>query len=240
MQPLSDFTADFRTDLAQGAKRIRLNYTDKEEAKRRFAVYRNNVAHSLGEALARRFPVIQRLVGRDFFAALAKEFIAVHPPRSPVLQEWGGDMPGFLEGFPPVASLPYLRDVARLEWARGLAYHAADASPVEAHSLIEREYLRLHPSVQVLRLDFPAVSIWQANQPGQNGRVTATSPETALVWRRNDFSVEVTAIAEPDAEFIEMLLQGSSLAQAAEGKDPTAILSRLLQEELICEEEATR
>lgn len=93
------------------------------------AAYRNNVAVSLGQALGRRFPVIQRLVGDEFFAALARAYLAADPPRSPVLMEWGAGFADFLAGFRPLAGWPFMADVARIEWARGLAFHAADAPP---------------------------------------------------------------------------------------------------------------
>lgn len=235
----NDFTAEFRAALIDGPERIGLNYRDPKEAARRFAVYRNNVAHSLGQALARRFPVIRRLVGADFFAAMAREFIAAHPPRSPVLQEWGGEMPGFLQDFPPVATLPYLPDVARIEWARGRAYHAADAQPIDPDMLAGQDSLRLHPSLTLLYLDHPAVSIWQANQPDRDGRVQANGPEIALIWRRSDFSVATSAIADADADFIACLLETHSLTEAAERSDPVSMLSLLLREGLVCEEELT-
>ena len=101
----------------------------------RFAIYRNNVMHSLSQALAQRFPVVQRLVGAEFFAAMAAEFIRAHPPASPVLLLWGGDFAGFLSHFPPVRALPYLPDVARIEHARGQSYHAADIRPLDGAAL---------------------------------------------------------------------------------------------------------
>lgn len=235
----NDFTAKFRAALLDGPERIGLNYRDPNEATRRFAVYRNNVAHSLGQALARRFPVVQRLVGADFFSAMVREFIAAHPPRSPVLQEWGDEMPGFLRDFPPVATLPYLPDVARIEWVRGRAYHAADAQPINPKMLADQVSLYLHPSLSLLYLDHPAVSIWQANQPGRDGRVQANGPEIALIWRRNDLSVATSAIATADADFIACLLETRSLADAAERSDPVSMLSLLLREGLICEKEMT-
>jgi len=56
-----------------------------KEVARRFGVYRNNVFVSLVEALATRFPVCLELVGDDFFRAMARTFVELSPPRSPLL-----------------------------------------------------------------------------------------------------------------------------------------------------------
>ena len=58
-------------------------------------------------------------------------FIARHPPQSPALVEFGGAFALFLAAFEPAGSLSYLTDIARMEWARHAAYHAADAAPAD-------------------------------------------------------------------------------------------------------------
>src|SRR5262245_36224371 len=81
---------------------------------KRFAVYRNNVVAGLGKALESRFPVTLRLVGGEFFRGMARAFIETNRPRSPLMAEYGDELPAFVEGFPAAASVPYLADVARL------------------------------------------------------------------------------------------------------------------------------
>src|SRR5690606_31278590 len=85
---------------------------------RRFAVYRNNVTVGLINALATRFPAVQRIVGEEFFRDMARVYVRAHPPRSRLLMEYGDDFADFVAGFGPVAELEYLADVARLEAAR--------------------------------------------------------------------------------------------------------------------------
>jgi len=86
-------------------------------APKRFSVYRNNVASSLVRALEAAFPTVRKLVGDEFFAAMAGAFCLDHPPRSRMLMLYGDALPGWLESFPPVAHLGYLPDVARLDQA---------------------------------------------------------------------------------------------------------------------------
>lgn len=238
MRAHPEFTAGFKAGILSGATPEGVTALIPEEAATRFSVYRNNVMHSLSAALARRFPVIQRLVGEEFFRAMALDFVQRHPPRNPVLIHWGDAFPGFLEAFPPVTHLPYLADVARLELARGRAYHAADATPLQPEAFAALAggggLLHLHPSVEVLRLSHPAATIWAANQPGADPHVRASGPEIALVWRRADFEVPVRHLGPPDADFIAGLRNGQSLAELAQTcPDPAAILGLLLSEHLI-------
>ena len=63
----AELIAEFAPALPSGVLPPGVTARDPAEAARRFAVYRNNVAHSLGRALATRFPVIERLLGAECF-----------------------------------------------------------------------------------------------------------------------------------------------------------------------------
>lgn len=234
----ADITADFAAALFGPAPPPGLAGADAAELARRFAVYRNNVHHGLARALAARFPVVERLVGGPFFAAMAREFLRSHPPAQPVLHEWGGAFPAFLAGFPPAAGLPYLADVARLELLRGEAHHAADAPALDPAGLLAGDpaalVLTLHPSLRLFAADFPAVSIWAANQPASpSTRVAALGPERAVVGRTPAFEVVVKPIDADAHRLIGALAEGVPLGAAAAGGEPAAALALLLRHGLI-------
>lgn len=214
-----------------------LTAPDRAEVAQRFKVYRNNVQHSLTRALAARFPVIEQLLGAMFFSAMARVFIAGSPPEDPVLLRWGEPFAGFLDQFPPVAHLPFLGDVARLEYARGRAHHAADADPVEADALAVPDLaalrLVLHPSVDLFVAHLPAVQIWQSHQPGMIRKPLGTGPDHALIARQPDFTVIVEAIDPDTFAVLSALRDGQTLGQAAQLGDPTPALTLLLQHGLI-------
>ncbi|MGP9790341.1 HvfC/BufC family peptide modification chaperone [Roseinatronobacter sp. NSM] len=210
---------------------------DASEVAQRFKVYRNNVQHSLTRALAARFPVIEQLVGATFFTAMARAYIAQSPPQDPVMLRWGNSFAGFLDGFPPVAHLPFIGDVARLEYARGRACHAADAAPVapDALAVAELDALRfiLHPSVALFTSFFPAVQIWQAHQPGAARVPLLSGPDHALIARQPDFTVIVARIEPETFSVLAALLNGTPLGRAADNADPTPALTLLLRHGLI-------
>ena len=197
---------------------------------RRFAVYRNNVIVSLVDALADTFAVTQELVGEEFFRAMARVFALAEPPRSRLMAFYGEDFPDFIAGFPPAAGVPYLADVARLEYLRVLAYHAGDAAPVATEDVarvladtaaLPSMCLILHPSLHVLSSRHAVVSLWAAHQGTlELSAVVPDTPETALILRHG-LDVEVMRIPSAAATFIGALRNGSTLGDAvqAAGRD---------------------
>jgi hypothetical protein len=195
---------------------------DAAEAKRRFAVHRNNVIAGLVKAIEARFPAVQKIVGKDFFVAMARAFVVARPPRSPVLASFGDEFPDFISAFEPARELPYLADVARLEAARTRAYHAADATPVGAGDLATLEAdtisalgIELHPSLEIVRSKHPIVTIWAMNSGERTpAPIESWSAEDALIVRPH-LDVEVRLLPPGGAAFLRALAEGRSLGKAA-------------------------
>lgn len=185
-----------------------------------FAVYRNNVMSGLTAALAAGFPAVQAIVGEDFFAALAQAYIRQHPPRSPVLLEYGDGFGDFIAGFAPAADLSYLPDVARLEAAYTQVFHAADAAPASGLEQIDaqrldRLRLRLHPAVALIRSAYPVATIWLMN-------TGALPPDEITDWQGEDcllcrpaLGVSLLRLAPGQAAVIAALQSGPDFTAAA-------------------------
>ena len=218
----------------------------------RLAVHRNNATVSLVDALADNFPVVQALVGEAFFRAMATACVRSRPPRSCVLALYGDDLPDFIAGFAPAAGLPWLADVARLEWLRCQASQAADAVPLQAldgpvlaalqdQARAPLLRVRLHPSVGVLCADHAAVSLWAAHQgQGAPWAVDTSQPESAVVLRP-DRQVLVLPLTPGGAALVQALQRGDTLGEAtalalaaAPGFDLAAQLLQLLQHGALC------
>lgn len=229
--------AQFRAAILDPEAAVPEGLRDPEArpAGRRFSVYRNNVAVSLTEALETAFPVVRKIVGEDFFRAMAGVFLRVHPPLSPVLMFYGAEMPAFLRSFPPVAHLTYLPDVARLEQALREAYHAADAAPLTPDALSQGADLlsaraSLAPAVRIVRSAHPLHMIWRFNTVARAPKPAAVA-EDVLVTRPG-FDPVVSLLPAGGAAFIAALARGETLGTAivaaGGGADPGAILSLLL------------
>lgn len=205
-------------------------------AGRRFDVYRNNVTVSLTDALRQAFPVVRKLVGEEFFTAMAREHLRAHLPRSPLLMFYGESMPDFLAGFPPVRHLGYLPDVARLELALRQSYHAADAVPIPDEELAKLTpdtllgaRLAFAPSLRLVRSDWPVHSIWMANMRGRPAP-TAFVAEDALIVRPG-FDPEPLLLPQGTGTFVAALIEGLTFGEAFDKSgtfDLSATLALLL------------
>ena len=191
---------------------------------KRFDVYRNNVTSSLVDALADTFPVVQMLVGEEFFRAMARVFVQSSPPTSPMLVRYGASFADFVAGFAPAQSLPYLADMARLEFARVQAYHAADAEPIEQAALLQamsapeqvaQLQLTLHPSLQVLRSAYAVVSLWAVHQSEHEvEQINPDGAQDALIVR-SAWEVQIVLLPSGAAALVQALMAGSALGLAA-------------------------
>lgn len=157
----------------------------------RMAIYRGNLVGSWHKALAAAYPVIGQLVGDDFLAALAAEYGAAHPPTGGDLNEFGMHFADFLQTFPHVADLPYLPDMARLEWLLHRAHYAPDAPALNgaAFAALKPEQFaaaRLvpHPAAHAFASRWAVVPLWLAHQPGSDVAFPPIDvPSHALVCR---------------------------------------------------------
>ncbi|HWH89174.1 MAG TPA: DNA-binding domain-containing protein [Pseudomonas sp.] len=196
---------------------------------RRFAVYRNNVQSSLINALADSYPVVVQLVGDEFFHAMTAVFVQGQPPQSPLMSRYGEDFADFIAQFEPIAGVPYVADVARLEHLRTVAYHAADAQPIRPEQVsaalaspqtLDGLCFELHPSLHLLDSAYAVVAIWAAHQQEQSlAGIGLNQGQHALVLR-NGLDVEVFALDSGASVFIRHLVKGSSLLAAAENSPP--------------------
>jgi hypothetical protein len=132
---------------------------------KRFDVYRNNIIIGLIQALETGFPTIRALVGDEFFKAMAGIFVRAHPPKDPRIATYGGTFPGFLSQFKPVAHLPYLPDVARLDLGMRQSYHAADVTVLNVAGHDPAKVMqfrpRMAPASLIFSSRFAVYDIWR-------------------------------------------------------------------------------
>ncbi len=180
----------------------------------RLRVYRNNAFESLTAALGDVYPVVQRLVGEGFFRFASHRFIRRHPSRSGNLHDFGRHFPAFLGSFPPAAGLAYLGDVARLEWARHRAFHAAGhpAFPLRLLADVPAAHqagLRfiLHSAAQLIASPFPVARLWELNSTSglDDATVDLASGGEQLLVNRPELDVSIQRLSPGEYAFLQAI-----------------------------------
>jgi len=202
-------------------------------------IYRNTFIAGTTKALRLSYPAIERLTGADFFAHAAAHFIDASPPCSGCLDDYGAGFGEFLETFKQAAGVPYLPDVARLEWVVNKALHAGDEKPLDMSDFSAaagiapaRLVLTPHPSLSLLETAFPADAIWRAVLGEDDDALSALSLESGpfyLLIARDADGVQVNRISRSAYLFLAALCAGRSFA-AAFDTTPSEELPPLLAE----------
>jgi hypothetical protein len=213
-----------------------------EQARRRFGIYRGNAAANAAKAMAAAYPVVEKIVGPEFFAGLAREYQSRHPSETGDLNEYGQDFAAFLADFPPAKEIPYLADVAQLEWLVHRAHYAADPAPFDPARLAsvpaEQQLQlrpRLHPACAILHSAHPLARIWQVHRDTVDSEFEvdfSQGPSHALVFRPR-FRVKVAQTGDAEAAFLVAALAGATLEAAlaaAQVHDASFDLGRSLNE----------
>ncbi len=226
---LREFQSTFRqallnhknTDAATFIRSIKAS-----DAEARFDIYRNNVRTSLIEVMRSAFPAVNYFAGDDNFTYAANRFLEVEPPRIPRLYAYGDQFPKFLQHFAPAQEMPWLPDLARLEWACQESLFAADADSLSIKNISQLNdaasvRLAFIPSLRVVASSYPVLSLWEQarERPDINSHrplPNLTKPgETILLVRPQD-DVEFHRLLPGEVALITAIRDGRDLAGALE------------------------
>lgn len=227
MTSLRELQQAFAADLSgEHIRQLRgIVSTDRIPAERRVNIYRNNLRASHRSSLAAIYPVAEKLVGADFFRYMADRYVRVYPSQSGSLQYFGRYLSEFLVDFDPAVTLPYLADVARLEWASHVVLHgptseAANLESIPGLAPVEILNLRLEfgSTCRLVHSPFPIFSIWETNQNGYFGddAVDLNQGSQTVIVARPKSEVELWHLNKTECIFAEILIAGRTLGSAVE------------------------
>lgn len=242
MQSLHDlqhgFTGALISDIPAGdTPRIRARGVQPSV---RLGIYRNSVFANYANAMRVTYPAVHALVGPGCFAHVTDGFVRAVPSRSGDLNRYGAEFAEFLADEPVVRDLPYLSDVARLEWCMDESFHEADRPPLDlarlaavpAHRSGELRFV-LHPAVRLLRSAYPVRRIRELGLAGDAHAdpIGIDDGEDHLLVSREGFVVTVQTLGAPGFRFLSALAChrdfGGAYAEALEVDadfDPAPVL----------------
>ena len=223
---------------------------DAERNRGLLGVYRGNAVANANAALTLAYPVCRQITGDDYFDALVRRYWAQTPSTDGDLNRYGHSFADFLDGFEPVRALPYLPDVARLEWSVHVATTAADTAPLggEAFAGLAPDALaaaRLHmtPGFALLGSAWPIADIWlqhQRDAAGASGDafdIDLEQAQYAVVWR-DGLRVRVASLSVgAHAFWAAIALVGASFGDAwagAAGTEQDFNLAATIEQAIAC------
>jgi hypothetical protein len=221
MSALRELQQDFAVAVLHHAVPSLLPHLRGPQPEARALLYANTIYGTLTKALEALYPVIARLVGGRCFDGLARRFIRQVPSRSGDLHQFGGEFADFIASTPLREDLPYLPDVARLEWVVHRVFHASDAVALDLNRLRDvapERYADLHfvsaPASALLSSAYPVHRIWQANQPGADGSVARDSEPARLLVLRGPVAIEMLSPSPGEFALLSALRAGSTIGAA--------------------------
>ncbi|WP_416899574.1 MAG: putative DNA-binding domain-containing protein [Minwuia sp.] len=221
MTSLTDLQTRFAAGVTGDASDVLGLAADDGRQADRFEIYRNNTFASLKSVLEDAFPTVAAILGEGLFPRLSAAFVRNLPPRANHLLDYGSELPDFIRRSEPLAHLPWLGDVAELDWAVNAAYGAADAASLTPDNLaglspeeLVARRLPLLPSAVLIRSDWPVHAIRMNPVVGADPDRIARRAESVLIIRPG---AEVVAVPVAPAEhaFLSALHEGQTLGEAA-------------------------
>ena len=195
------------------------------DARARLGIYRRQLHATFARTLALEFPVIERLVGAEYFQRLSSEFQAVHPSRSGNLHHIGAPFAAFLKQRFNGGPYDYFADVAELEWAIEECSIAPEAPAFDPHALRSvdpRHYADLHfefhPACRLMSSAYPLLDIWRANQSGCTADqiIDLGSGAARVLVQRSGEAIMFHALSAPEFAFLEEISRDCCLGEAFE------------------------
>ncbi len=184
-------------------------------------IYRNNFVIGTSEALAASYSKTFEMVGDEFFQAVARRFTLDNPPRQGNIINYGDGFAEFLQTLPQLESMPYIAELAKLEWQIDRVSRMPDNTklfpfeelakvPAEAFSGLVFE---LASHFVLFRSDFQVEHLFRmiANDNVEPGDLVGDC-YLALV-KQNDFSVALNPLSSEQYSFLTACKDKLSLAQ---------------------------
>jgi len=224
-EQLGDMQARFSQALFDARKEpqaLPLFKGNTELVEQRFALYRGNLVGTWNKTLAATYPVLQALVGDEFFSGLTRAYGKAYPSDNGDLNHFGAHFAQFLEEFEHVADYPYFPDMARLEWQLHRAHYADSGYQVAAADFaalspeqMDHAGLKLSPSCGLIRSDWAVVELWQAHQPGMEKPFPTelAQPNYGLIVRPH-WKTDLLSLTPAAYVLWDTLVQGGFLGQA--------------------------
>lgn len=187
----------------------------------RMAVYAGAYLARMAEALKETFEAVARFAGEAAFIDLCEGYVEAYPSGEYNLSEIGHSFAAYAAKTSYAAKLPFIKDLASLEWAVSRAFHAPGREPARMERFAgwddehwSRARIRVQEGCSLLRSAWPVADLWNARKMPE-GRIDVAiegRPQTVFVYRAG-LDVRVRVVSAAEAAFLERVAAGDSLGE---------------------------
>lgn len=214
--------------------------------KQRLQIYRNNYYLSLIDCLQKTYITVIKIIGAECFTALAQQYIQHYPPTSGNVHNFGMHLAPLLVEHTLAQSLPYLYEVAQLDWAYHEIFHEIDCGLFDAMQLINitsHKYneiiFKINPSAKLFSFNFPIFNIWQIchREDKQHEIINLAESGDKVLILKCQYEIFIDKLSNGEYAFINALYLRNSFARACEASlqiEPTMDIEKFLQKCISC------
>jgi hypothetical protein len=188
----------------------------------RLRIYRDNILGGLTRVLNETYPAFVALTGDDYARGVIKRYVSLNLPDKANLDEYGEGFADFLDTLPKEHTLPYLADMARLEWLVKQSGQARDDQPLTGSDLEMMAQkgifsLTLRQNVFLFSSPFPVASIHQFALQADHEDTIAPALDQGgeyILILRPHLKVKVMTVAPDVFALFEAVNQGQPLEES--------------------------
>lgn len=228
IQQLVEFQAQMASKIAvingQGSAEIGKN-------EKGYEIYRKNILATATRSLSISYPVMTQMLGEIAIKILAKRLLEIAIPDAGDWTEWGSGLSALLQESELIDSLPFLPDMAKLEWCVHQVGRAKTI-PVNLDSfqLIQQKdwstiAFKLQSHLVLLSSAYPVAEIWRIHRPW-DANYTPQAEELRRVIRKaespfcfmvnqRDLRADVTSLTMKEFQLYWAVQQQTPLADLA-------------------------
>lgn len=207
----------------------------------RLKIYHDSVYEIFHATLKKIYPVCHTLVGNEFFYHMALVYSSQNSSTSPNLADYGNGFPEFIAAFKPAASVPYLSDIARLDYAFYQCSHSLDSHQFNIENLqyvqdSDAVIFTLPKNTVFIESNYPILDIWEFCQSAQSEELNIDRPgQRVMVWA-SDLITHIDPVTECQWHLLSAIAQGLSLGdicdtlQSQHQLDAATLLPQLVQQ----------
>jgi hypothetical protein len=228
-------------DLGEGGLDAIVLDDDRLSSEARVDIYANMYFYRILDSLKEDFPATLAVLGDENFHNLVTGYLLEHPPTEPSITHSGSHLAEYLHDHPMREDAPFIADLAKLERATVEVFLGPDAPTLDPDALravaVEdwpAMKLTLHPSAEILALDWRVSGLLRAVEDHRPWNPAEQGAIKVLVWRAKA-RVFHRDLDPTEANALEAAARSATLAEICEivaktagAQDPVATMNQLL------------